>query len=132
MKKMYEEINNRQSEREEGKPCIGFSMDDAAEAFEHMDKEIVKDYGDTWGKNILHTWDDGHRVLLRCKRCGGYMLLQLSEFHGMGDDDYYADYFPVSGPREAEELNEKYDGEEIEESFPGRWMIADARPHWNK
>lgn len=115
-----------------GYPCIGFSMEDAKKAYEHMDKELVKDYGDICGKNILHTWDDGHRALLRCKNCGGYILLQFSEFHGMDDDCYYVDYFPVTGPKEAQEINEKYNGEKIEEEFPQRWMIADGRPHWNR
>ena len=117
---------------EESKPCIAFSMDDAEKAYQHMDSVRVKDYGGTCGKNILHTWDDGSRVLLRCKNCGGYILLQMSEFHGMEDDAYYADYFPVSGPKEAQMINEQYDGERIEKEFPRRWMIADGHPHWNK
>ena len=117
---------------EEGKPCIGFSMDDAEKACRHMDTERIKDYGDTCGKNRLHTWDDGRRVLMRCKNCGGYILLQVSEFHGMEDDGYYVDYFPVSGPREAQLINEKYNGEKIEEEFPHRWLIADGHPHWSK
>lgn len=130
---LCEAVNNRLEKRvEDSKPCIGFSMDDAVKAYEHMDRELVKDYGDTCGKNILHTWDDGHRVLVRCKKCGGYMLLQMSEFHGMEDDSYYADYFPVTGPKEAQELNDKYNGEQIEEEFPCRWLIADSNPHWNK
>ena len=87
---------------------------------------------DLMGTFIADTWDDGSRVLIRCKRCGGYILLQLSEFHGMEDDSYYADYFPVSGPCEARWINEKFDGERIEEKFPCRWMIVDGKPHWNK
>ena len=130
---LCETVNNRLEHCvEDTKPCIAFSMEDAEEAFKHMDKELIKDYGGSCGKNILHTWDDGSRKLMRCRKCGGYMLLQLSEFHGMEDDSYYADYFPVSGPEEAQMLNEKYNGEEIEEKFPHRWMIADSRPHWNK
>ncbi len=130
---LCETANERLDQRvEEGKPCIAFSMDDAEKAYEHIDRERVKDYGDTCGKNLLHTWDDGHRVLMRCKNCGGYFLLQLSEFHGMEDDSYFADYFPVSGPKEAQMINEKYNGEKIEEEFPYRWMIADGHPHWNK
>ena len=129
---LCETVNERLEYRvEDGKPCIGFSMEDAEEAFRHMDRMRIKDYGSTCGKNILHVWDDGSRILMRCKNCGGYMLLQLSEFHGMEDDSYYADYFPVSGPKEARMINEKYDGEKIEEAFPRRWMIADSHPHWH-
>ncbi len=117
---------------EEGKPCIAFSMNDAEKAFQHMDREQIIDYGSVYDKNILHTWDDGYRALLRCKNCGGYILLQMSEFHGMEDDSYYADYFPVSGPVEAQLINEKYDGTRIETEFPFRWLIADGHPHWNK
>ena len=117
---------------EEGYPCVGFSMEDAEKAYEHMDKELVKDYGYICGKNILHTWDDGHRALLRCKNCGGYILFQFSEFHGMDDDCYYVDYFPVTGPKEAQEINEKYNGENVEEEFRQRWMIDDGRPQWNR
>ena len=130
---LCETVNDRLDRRvEEGKPCIAFSMDDAEKAYQHMDREQVKDYGSSCGKNILHTWDDGSRVLMRCKNCGGYILLQMSEFHGMEDDAYYADYFPVSGPKEAQMINEQYDGDTIEEKFPHRWMIADGHPHWNK
>ncbi len=134
IEQLCDSISDRLEQRvADTKPCIGFSMDDAEEAYKHMDdRERVKDYGDMSGKNILHTWDDGSRVLMRCKRCGGYILLQLSEFHGMEDDSYYADYFPVSGPCEARWINEKFDGERIEKEFPCRWMIVDGKPHWNK
>lgn len=130
---LCEAVNNRLEKRVlDSKPCIGFSMENAEKAYEHMDRELVKDYGDTHGNNILHAWDDGWRALMRCKKCGGYILLQVSEYHGMDDDSYYVDYFPVAGPTEAQEINEKYDGEKIEEDFPQRWLIADRNPHWNK
>lgn len=118
----------------EGKPCIGFSMENAVEAYKHMETEAVEEYGDHFNNNWLHTWDDGERVLLRCKNCGGYILCQTSEYHGMEDDDYYADYFPVSGSDEAHKLNEQFDGDAIETDFPGRWLICDPcrTPHWNK
>jgi len=129
---LCETVNDRLDKRvADGEPCIGFSMEDAEKAYSHMDKQFLKDYGDACGKNSLYTWDDGHRLLLRCRNCGGYILLQLSEFHGMEDDSYYADFFPVSGPKEAQLINEKYDGEKIEEAFPKRWMIGDHHPHWN-
>ncbi len=90
--------------------CIGFYMDDAFEAYKHMETEVVEEYGDRVGHNWLHTWDEGGRKLLRCKNCGGYILYQFSELLSMEDDDYFSDYFPLSGPDEANMLNEKYDG----------------------
>ena len=117
----------------EGWPCIGFAMEKPDKAYSHMDTEVVEEYGDSCGNNWLHTWSEGGRRLLRCKKCGGYILYQLSELHGMEYDDYYADYFPVSGPEEARELNEKYDGYSIETEFPRRWLICDPgrTPRWN-
>ena len=117
-----------------GKPCIAFEMEDASKALGHMDLEIVRNYGRGTPGHPLFTWDDGERILYRCKACGGYVLGQFSEYHGMEDDDYYTDYFPVDGQEEAEALNKKYDGFEIEKSFPKRWMIKGSpeRAHWAK
>ena len=106
--------------------CIGFQMKSVEEAIEHMDYEIVRDYGDYAYGNYLYTWDDGNRLLARCKKCGGYILIQHSEFHSaIGDDSYYTDYFPVDSEREAEELNKQYGGFAIEEEFPGKYIIYD-------
>ena len=120
-----------------GQPCIGFKEDRAIDAFEHFkgNLEVVEDYGDRCGGHFLHTWDDGCRLLLKCKACGGYVLLQKSEFHGFtGDDSYYSDYFPVSGPEEAAELNLKFSGDDIEHDFPGRYIMRDnlMAPHWSE
>ena len=118
------------------KPCIGFCIADAFEAFcWHMDQtDVVEEYGDRYLHNWLHTWDDGGRRLLRCRKCGGYILCQYSEYHGMDYDDYYLDYFPVSGAEEAHILNEKYDGYAIEKEYPGRWLICDPgrAPQWRE
>lgn len=133
IEQLCDEVNDRIEQRvKDSHPCVAFSMDDAEEAYRHIDRERIKDYGDRCGKNYLHTWDDGQRILMRCKKCGGYFLLQLSERHGMEDDSYYHDYFPVAGPHEARIINETYDGEKIELEYPKRWMIADGHPHWNK
>ena len=113
--------------------CIGFKMKDAVEAFEHMDLQVVESYGDYAYGHILHTWDDGERYLCRCKNCGGYVLIQNSEFHCMtdGDDSYYHDRFPVDSPEEADELNRKYDGFQIEFDSGIRYLIGDGGPHWS-
>ena len=118
-----------------GHPCIGFGMERAEDAYEHFDLEIIEDYGDKCERHYLHTWDDGCRSLMRCRACGGYVLLQRSEFHSFsGHDSYYKDFFPVSGPNEAKELNGKFNGFEIEEKFPGRYIKQDnlAAPQWSR
>ena len=90
-------------------------------------------YGSSSEGKQLHTWDDGERILYRCRKCGGYFLLQDSEFHNFqGDDRFYSDYFPIFDPQEAERLNREYDGYELEMSFPGRYLVQDndAPAHW--
>lgn len=116
------------------KACIGFKMKDASEAYRHMDLELVEEYGSMAYGNILHTWDEGERFLCRCKNCGGYVLVQHSEYHDMtgGNDSYYSDYFLVDSPEEADELNRKYDGFAIEMDSGIRFLIADYNiPHWS-
>ena len=104
--------------------CIGFTMKDVAAAYEHMEFELVEAYGDSAYGHYLHTWDDGGRSLFRCRNCGGYVLAQKSEYHGLSDDDsYYRDYFPVDSPQEADELNRKYNGFEIENRFPEKYIM---------
>lgn len=107
--------------------CIGFQMENVTDAFWHMDYEVVEDYGERAYGHYLYTWDEGRRFLGRCKKCGGYILIQRSEFHSfVGEDSCYTDYFPVDSAREADELNQKYDGFEIENKFPGKYMIRDG------
>ncbi len=110
--------------------CRAFLMDDPAEAHSHILQklETVREYGDSACGHLLHVWDDGCRLLCRCRECGGYILLQKSEYHGMEDDDYYTDFFPVSGPDEADELNQRFDGFEIERVFPHRYLL---RTNWH-
>ena len=120
-----------------GKPCIAFSMENAIDAWNHIrgNMEIVVNYGDEFEGKFLHTWDAGGRELCRCSLCGGYVLWQNSEFHStMSDDSYYTNVFPVSGQEEAEEFNRRWDGWEIEDQFPGRYLIQDDNmpPHWSR
>ena len=107
-----------------GWPCAAFAMEDSQEAYMHLrDYECVKHYGEGEnGRNYV--FDEGYRVLCRCRKCGGYFLLQRSELHGgEGGDAYYGDYFPVSSPESAESLIEKFDGWQIERHFPGRYLV---------
>ncbi len=116
--------------------CIAFDMEDASEAFRHFSGgELVRCYGNKAYGNSLYTWDAGERCLVKCKKCGGYILIQYSEFHALdhSDDKYYDDYFPVESEEEADELNRKYNGWEIERQFGKRYLIRDNDdpPHWS-
>ena len=70
---------------------------------------------------------EGYRHLGRCPKCRGYILVQRSECHG-AIDDYYGDFFQVSGPAEAEAINAKYDGDTIEKAFPTRYLTETNGP----
>ena len=117
------------------KKCQAFTLKDAQAAWSHLDFEIVEDYGDRAYGHFLHTWDDGKRMLARCRTCGGFILIQKSEFHSFSDDDdsYYTDYFPVEDEKEADYLNKMYDGFAIEKAFPKRYLcMTNGRLHWSK
>lgn len=118
---------------DKGHACIAFSMSSAFEAWKHMDGyEVIERYGEQCNGHWLHTWDDGERLLVRCRSCGGYILVQKSEFHGR-EDDYYTDYFPVASSEEAHALNEWFDGFSIEEGFPDRFLMStNGRLSWSK
>lgn len=106
------------------KPCVAFEMDNLEDALNHMKYEVVEEYGDKCNRNWLHTWDDGKRFLAKCKNCGGYILVQMSEFHSFsGNNSYYTDFFPVSGSSEAKKLNKLYGGFEIEQKFPKKYIM---------
>lgn len=92
------------------KKCIAFQMKDAKKALKHINEniEIINDRNNY--KYPLYTWDNGYRILMKCKKCGALILLQSSEFHSFNDEDsFYQSYFPVSSFEEANELNRKYD-----------------------
>ena len=121
--------------KESGKPCDGFNFVSASDAFRHMKYEIIEDYGKFQYNHRLYVWDDGNRVLAKCKNCGGYILIQSSEYHSFTDapDGYYTDFFPVSSPEEADELNRKFDGFQIEREFKQRYLMeTDGVLRWSK
>ena len=106
--------------------CKAFEMTDKEEQRKHLDKLIVVErYGDECNGHELHTWDDGCRILKRCPECDALVLCQYSEEHhfGAAEDDYYEDYFSVASREEALELNEKYDGFQIEMAFKGKRIL---------
>lgn len=113
--------------------CIAFDLENPIEIEKHMGYDIIKDYGDTAYGHNLHTWDDGKRLLAKCRNCGGFILIQRSEFHGFEDDAYYRDFFPVEDEKEAEELNRCYDGFGLEKNSGIRYLIADYGSYrWSK
>lgn len=112
----------------EGWPCAAFAMQDAQAAYEHLSAyKVVKHYGEGKQEHWYHTWDEGYRHLGVCPKCHGFILVQRSEYHGE-EDSYYGDFFPVTGPDEAESLNAKFDGWEIEDHFHGRFLIENGGP----
>lgn len=116
------ERGNRQLQQ--GYPCKGFELEDPYEAWEtHMQGlEIIENYGDECAGHALSIGDEGGRFLARCCRCGGYLLVQRSDV-GFSDEDLICmDFYPVSSPGEAHELNEKYDGFDIELNFGKRYL----------
>ena len=108
---------------------------DPKEAYKRLKYVKVKDYGDYQYGHNLHTWDDGGRVLGKCINCGGFLLIQSSEYHSFSDapDSYYTDFFPVSSAEEADELNRKYDGYEIEREYKDRYLMeTNGSLRWSK
>ena len=117
------------------KACVAFEMVSATDAFSHLYSKckIVRKYGDQFQGIPLYSLDSGERILFQCQSCGGYFLMQSSEFCGQ-DVSYRSDCFPVTGPEEAEALNRSLDGLEIEKSFPKRYLYQDEEgiPHWKQ
>ena len=116
------------------KSCIAFEMDDPQAAYEHIKPEVLINYGDEAYGKCLHMRDDGSRVLVRCKVCGGMILIQESEFHSFTDssDSLYIDYFPVISAEEADSINRKWGGYELERLFQKRYLcVTNGRPHWS-
>lgn len=103
-----------ESERNETSfPCHIYEIADAKEAYGSFRGELIKEYGDAVTLDdgtVLHDnymWDDGRRSLVRCKKCGGLLIMQSSEFHSFTDspDGYYQDWIPVASEKEADLLN---------------------------
>lgn len=118
------------------KMCEAFLLEDPVKASEHIlgNYEVVINYGDELNGNRLYVWDDGCRLLARCKKCGGFILIQVSECHGMEDDTRYRDYIPVDSKESADKINEEYSGYALESESGIRYLIADPgiKPHWSK
>ena len=107
--------------------CHIYGIPDGGEAREEFRGEFVKDYGEKLSLKdgrTLHwnyNWDDGDRMLMRCKDCGALLIRQFSEYHSFSDspDGYYSDWIPVASEEEADLLNILWDAMELE-SYPYR------------
>ncbi|MBR5071255.1 MAG: hypothetical protein IKX27_05085 [Oscillospiraceae bacterium] len=114
--------------------CHIFDMPDAEEACSQLDLEEVEDYGEEKYGHFLHVWDQGSRKLMRCRRCGAYVLVQRSVFLSFvnAPNSEYTDWFPVSGPEQADSLNRTYDGHQLERCFEGRYLRStNGVPYWS-
>ena len=96
-------------------PCHLWEMEDANAARKKLQNNMamVREYGEDTileDRTVLHcnyVWDEGDRYLVRCRECGGLVMVQHSEFHSTfdDDDDYYSDYIPIASVEEADLLN---------------------------
>ena len=103
-------------------PCHIYEIADGKEAAEALRTECVKNYGENMtlaDGTMLHwnyAWDDGGRILLRCRDCGALFLRQSSEYHSFSDapDGYYSDWIAAASEEEADLLNILLDEGELE------------------
>ncbi len=105
--------------------CKAFEMTNQSEQNEHLrELVVVERFGDECNGKDLYKHREGCRILKRCPVCEALVLCQYSVLHYYPDDDeYYTDYFSVGSREEAVELNEKYDGYQIEKEFKGKMIL---------
>lgn len=121
--------------------CCIFSCDTPAKAINHFEYEVLQDLGskvyndDGSVRHSTFVWDTGGRKIIRCKKCNAIFLYQWSEFHdSFGDQDsFYEDYFFVDDVNEAINLNNTYNGFELETKYTRLriWNSGDDW-YWNK
>ena len=113
---------SRAARKEPRFPCHIYEIADAKEVYDSFRGELVKEYGDNVTLDdgtVLHEnymWDDGRRSLVRCKECGGLVIVQSSEYHSFLDspDGYYRDWIPAASEEEADLLSILFDATELE------------------
>lgn len=114
--------------------CCLFDFHSANEAASDFDFIELENYGDSYSDeqgdvvHQLHTWDEGYRSLLMCKKCGALWLKQFSEYHGF-EDDYYTNLFEVKSKTDAERYNREFNGYQLEQEFVGP-TIHDSKAGW--
>ena len=87
-----------------------------------MKLKKVINYDNSTYNHPIYIGDEGERYLCKCENCGGYVLVQYSEYHGFDDDSYYIDYIEVDGQEAAEEVNQKYSGFSLETESGIRYL----------
>ncbi|MBQ8688198.1 MAG: hypothetical protein IJ512_06575 [Ruminococcus sp.] len=87
--------------------------------------ELIKKY-DPKPKNndgsikwFLYRWDDGkngYRKLVRCRECGCFYLVQCYRLNKFSDhaDTEYEDWYAADNEQQADQLNKKYTGVQLE------------------
>ncbi len=119
-------------------PCHIYEIPDAYKAYDEIKVGWAKEYGDNVSLEdgtVLHwnyVWDDGKRFLIRCKACGGLLLIQCSEFHSFTDDPdgYYEDWIPVSSVEESDLLNILYGPWELDNCDIRHILHNNGKLHW--
>ena len=122
----------------EGKLCCLFDYTNAEIAYKNMDFRTIKEYGDCVKNpdgSIKHwnfAWDDGHRSLFQCKRCGAYFIYQSSEYHA-SEDSYYSDWYQVEDEHKASIINDVLDGDQLDKEYKAPRIIkTNGKLSWNK
>lgn len=130
LKKQDEEFMAREKEMLENPlretyPCKGFDLPTAEEAHEHFWDKLTEliDYEDYCNGHRLSTgFEKGKRILCRCSECGGLILVQKNVTFDYISNPDYDDFFPVRSHWEADQLNNNYDGNQIELEWKGKWL----------
>ena len=124
-------------------PCHLYGIEDAKEAYEAIDAERIRNYGECVSLEdgtLLHhnfpsSHDEGGRYLTRCNVCGGLMLVQSSSEDCPYWDDpdlFYRDCIPVATIEEADLLNILWDETELKEKSCRHLQRDDMRKLWTE
>lgn len=90
--------------------CCVFYNQNPERMIELAEFDMVEDYdGHKYGHELYGN-DSGGRVLLKCHKCGRYVLRQKSTIKVMDNDRNTESitYWPVESPEEADRLNREY------------------------
>ena len=97
--------------------------------------EIIKEYdpkpenSDGSIKWFLYRWDDGkdgYRKLVRCRECGSCYLVQCYRLNKFSDkaDTLYEDWYAVRNESQADQLNSRYTGIQLEHKMKEIFRIC--------
>ena len=108
--------------------CKAFTMESPREALSHINEncDLVEDYGDTAYGHDLYAWDAGGRTLKYCRECKAYIFIQGSEDRG-SEARCYTDVYAVKSPKEADKLNKKYSGWDLDYNYKSKYPVLSYR-----